>query len=244
MLSAVAHVGLLGLVLAAPEGRRMTRPTAISVDLVALAPGGAPKPRPAPPKPAPAAEAAPKPEPAPPPPPKPKEVVLPEKPRGPRPDPKPEPRRREVFIEPKPAEQEKSLDDLLSEMREDAGEPAAAAESAEPVETAVADTEGPPGGGGGVLVSAEVRDWMLRAKRHVRRAWVVPPGFRNEPLETHVLITLDARGNVIGTPEIERRSGNPWFDDGVVRGIAKASPLPAPPEPGEWAFIFTPEDSL
>lgn len=37
--------------------------------------------------------------------------------------------------------------------------------------------------------------------------------------------------------------GNPWYDENVVRAIQKASPLPAPPEAGEWAFVFVPEDS-
>jgi hypothetical protein len=29
-----------------------------------------------------------------------------------------------------------------------------------------------------------------------------------------------------------------------VRAIQKASPLPAPPEADEWAFVFIPEDSF
>jgi TonB family protein len=84
---------------------------------------------------------------------------------------------------------------------------------------------------------------MRRAKIHVKRAWVVPPGFRNEPLMTHVAVKLDGQGNVVGTPEITRRSGNPWYDEGVVRGIQKASPLPPPPEAGDWDFVFVPEDA-
>ena len=39
-----------------------------------------------------------------------------------------------------------------------------------------------------------------------------------------------------------RRSGNPWYDESVVRAIQKASPLPPPPEAGEWPFVFKPED--
>ena len=71
----------------------------------------------------------------------------------------------------------------------------------------------------------------------------VPAGFRTQQLETHVLVDLDVGGRVLGDPRISRRSGNPWYDDGVVRAIQKASPLPAPPEAGEWAFVFVPEDS-
>ena len=92
-------------------------------------------------------------------------------------------------------------------------------------------------------VSPEVAAWIRRAKAHVRRRWVVWPGFRTQELETHVLVALDATGRVRGDPEITRRSGNPWYDDGVVRAIQKASPLPAPPEADRWPFVFLPEDS-
>jgi hypothetical protein len=30
----------------------------------------------------------------------------------------------------------------------------------------------------------------------------------------------------------------------VVRAVEKASPLPPPPEAGEWDFVFVPEDSF
>ena len=48
---------------------------------------------------------------------------------------------------------------------------------------------------------------------------------------------------MLGKPRIVQRSGNYHYDDGVVRAIRKASPLPAPPEAGEWTFVFVPEDS-
>ena len=72
---------------------------------------------------------------------------------------------------------------------------------------------------------------------------MLTPGFRTQALETHVSVRLDARGNVIGEPQITRRSGNPWYDDSVVRAIRKASPLPPPPEPDRYAIVFKPEDS-
>ena len=96
---------------------------------------------------------------------------------------------------------------------------------------------------GGVPVSAETLAWMRKAKLHVRSAWVMPAGFRAQMLETRISIRLDEQGNVIGEPAIVRRSGNPWYDEGVVRAIQKASPLPAPPSPGKQEFVFVPEDS-
>jgi len=102
----------------------------------------------------------------------------------------------------------------------------------------------PAGGGGtGRPVSPEVADWMRRARIHVRRSWVVPPGFRQLSLATEIDVELDAGGNLLGEPEIVKRSGNPWYDDGVLRSIRKASPLPAPPEARVWRFVFVSDES-
>ena len=151
-------------------------------------------------------------------PPVPRKVVLPEEP---------------VLPEPV-ADPEKEYEDLMAQLREELGEAAP--------ELAPARTEA-PADSGGLAVSPEVAAWIRRAKIHVRSAWVLPPGFRTQPLQTHVAVDLAAGGSVIGEPRVVRRSGNPWYDEGVVRAIQKASPLPAPPEAGEWAFVFVPEDS-
>jgi colicin import membrane protein len=97
-------------------------------------------------------------------------------------------------------------------------------------------------GARGVRASPEVVGWVRDARIHVRRQWVLSPGFRMQALETHVEVELDSQGNVQGEPEITRRSGNPWYDESVVRAIQKADPLPAPPEAGKWPFVFRPED--
>jgi periplasmic protein TonB len=235
--SIAAHLFVVfgGAVMPHPSGR-IDPSQVVSVDLVALP---SPARASAPPKPA-----APKPQevaavkPPPPPPPKPKEVVIPEHPeRDLAKKPKPEPKKTEPAPEP-----EKSLEDLLSEMRQEAGEAEPTAAPPAPEETAAAEPS--PSSGGTVAVSPEVLAWIRKAKAHVRRAWVVPPGFRTESLETHVTVELDASGAVVGEPQITQRSGNPWYDDGVVRGIQKASPLPPPPSAGEWDFVFKPEDAL
>jgi TonB family protein len=92
-------------------------------------------------------------------------------------------------------------------------------------------------------VSPEFFAWERRARIHIRQNWVVPPSFRNQPLRTSILVELDAGGGVVGEPRIVKRSGNPWYDDGVVRSIQKASPLPAPPEAGDWSFVFVADES-
>jgi len=210
------HLGLLSLALLLPAPSGVALPRAIRVDLVA-APSAPPAPKPPRPK-------------ASPPPARRKKIVLPEKPRAALPA--PPKRQREVVLEPEVQEQ-RSLEEVLAEMRDEAGE-------APPVPVVAARE---PAAESGLAVPEEVLQWVRAVKRHVRRAWVVPPGFRGKPLETHVTLELDASGHVIGQPRVVRGSGNPWFDDGVVRGIDKASPLPAPPEPGRWPFVFVPEDA-
>ena len=236
--SALVHLGALGLVMAAPSASRDAPPRVISVELVEPPPSAAPQ------KPAPAPVAKPAP-PKPPPPPKPKQTVLPENPTQPKPKAKPEPKpekppEKEIFEEPD-EKQEKSLEELMAELRGDSAEPAPA--PAEPVETARVPSPGATSGTGDPL-SAEERTWHAQVIRRMKGIWVVPPGFRTQPLETHVMVRLDAAGNILGEPQITRRSGNPWFDDGVIIGLTKANPLPPPPEAGEWPMVFKPEDSL
>jgi colicin import membrane protein len=217
VFSTVGHaLLLLGLVVSTPAKRGVVLPSVITVDLVA-----APAPARAAPRPPRAA-------------PKPKQVVLPEKPTLSEPKPR---RRKEVVLEPKP-KQEKSLEDLLAQFREEGGEPTPAQPAPAATEEVVARAPA-----SGRPVSADVLAWVRRAKIRVKEAWVVPPGFRLQSLQTEVRVALGASGEVLGTPRIVRRSGNLWYDEGVVRGIQKASPLPPPPEPGDWTFIFASDES-
>lgn len=239
--SAAAHAGLLVLAIAMPMPRASFDAThVIAVEMVSLpAPARSAAPPAAPSKPAPESVPAP----PPPPPPKPKQVVLPQNPQREPDKSKPEAKKPEVAPKPeqKP-EPDKNLDELLADFRKQAGETTPAPAPA-PTQTSEAAPTGVPTSGAGVVVSPEVLAWMRKVKAHVRQAWVVPPGFRRQSLETRVVVELDASGAVVGTPRIVERSGNPWFDEGVVRGIEKSSPLPPPPRAGEWDFVFLPEDA-
>jgi outer membrane biosynthesis protein TonB len=245
--SVLLHAGALGLVVVSPTFGEREPPRVIAVELVspnppaaAPAPAAPPKPAPAPPPPP---EAVPAP-PPPPPPPEPKAVVLPEKQTTPKPKEKPKetPKpQKEVFKEP-PKKQEKSLDDLLKEMRgSDTTKPAPNPTPAAPVETAHVQVGEPSEGTG--EVSAEEAAWQARVIRHMKGIWIVPPGFRTQPLMTHVVVALDATGRIVGEPRITKKSGNPWYDEGILRDLKKASPLPPPPNAGDWEIWFKPEDS-
>jgi len=207
--------GLHGLVLLvfvlAPVIPSMSPPAAIPVRLVA--PSAAPRP------------AADRSRPKPPKPPKPVPRVLPTEPAMPKPAAAPKPK-----APPPPVEQE--YEDVLDRLRSELGEPALEEPEVGPVETVAV---GVPGG---ALVSPEVAAWLKSARIHVRRSWVVPPAFEMQTLVAEIRVKLDVAGNVGGTPAVVKRSGNPWYDENVVRSIEKASPLPAPPEAGKWTFVF------
>lgn len=234
------------------------------------APPVAEVPKPEPPKHEPPKPEPPKPEP--PKPPKNETVIPktpqrdPEKPKAkpePKPEPEPKPRTEPKLPPnevakaetPKPpptppkSKPQESYDDVLAGLRAERGE-----DRPDPVErpTRTASAAKPGAGGtaatpaarasGTAAVTPEVASWLRAARLHVRQAWVLPAGLRREPLETQIEVELDAQGNVISEPKVTRRSGNPWYDESVVRAVQKASPLPPPPEPGRWPFVFRPEE--
>ncbi len=218
-ISTLLHLGVALLLLAAPlMPVAMSVPGVISVNLVAAP--STPRAAPVAPRPRPRAK-----------PPAPAPVILPEKPMA---DPEP----RATAQKPPPPEPEAPVEheytDVLADLRAELGEEQPAEPEA-PVQTAALGTagSGPPR-----PVSPEVAAWLRQARIHVRKTWVVPPGFRTQSLQAVIEVELDATGVVVGAPRVVRRSGNPWYDDGVVRSIRKASPLPAPPEAGAWTFVM------
>ena len=226
VVSLLAHASLAFVLVFSPSRDSVMPLGTIAVELVSL---------PAPAKPAPAAKSA-RPAP-PPPPPAPKQVVLPKETAPPKPEPKAE---AKPVARPKPAptaepQAEREYSDVLSELRAEVGdEPEAPAPA--PAQTAsIGSPSGQP-------VSPEFLAWEKRARVHIRQNWVLPSSFRTQPLRTTIVVDLDASGAIQGEPRIEKRSGNPWYDDGVVRSLQKASPLPAPPEAGEWSFVFVAEE--
>lgn len=243
--SLAMHTLLVLLFAWSPSSQVVVPRGVISVDLVGIQAPRAPAPKP----PAATPKAAP-PEPAKPLPPKapvPEKIVLPREATLPKPKPKPAPKAPPVRRELTPEDLEKSAErdytDVMAELRSEMGDDLPPVEE---IEAAPAGAVAPAGvpSGTATPIPPEEAAWIRAAKIHVRQAWALTAGFRTQALETHVMVELDVAGNVIGDPEIVRRSGNPWYDDSVVRALSKASPLPPPPAPGEWAFVFVPEDSF
>ena len=229
-ISFAAHLALVAAFLISPQSRISVPRGVVSVELV-YAPAAA---RPAAPDPV--AKPVPRKPPAPP---KPKKVLLPAEPTTPKIQPKvakPAVVEKPPLVQPEP---DVEYEDVLAQLRAESGEDAPPTEIAKAAPTAI----GLPGSPNGVAISPEVAAWLKRAKIHVREHWKLPPMFRTQALEAHVEVDLDASGGVRGTPRLSRRSGNPWYDEGVIRAIQQSSPLPAPPEAGKWNFVFLPEDS-
>jgi len=230
-ISVAAHVAIVAALVFGPgfRSRPFPAPSVVTVDLVAAAPAPLRRP-PSPPRPAP------------------RKVVLPVRPER-TVTPPPIARRAPP---PQPAEQD--YDELLEKLRAEVGEPppepldrrppppAEPVPSPQPAPLLPLPARAPQAAAAARQAAPEVVAWLRDARIRVRREWVLAAGFRFQDLETHVEVDLDAAGHVQGEPRITRRSGNPWYDESVVRAIRKADPLPAPPEAGKWPFVFRPED--
>lgn len=239
--SALAHVFVFATLAWMPSLPTMSNPTAISVNLVSAPARAVPpppaakpptetatpppvaKPRPKPPKPAPVVL--------------PKEPTLPKPTAKPRPEPKPRPK-PEPVTEPEPAV-EQNYADVMASLRDELGEEPTPEPVAEPPTAAALPAGGPSGG---QVVSPEMRAWMIAARIRIKNNWAVPTSFRMASIAAEVRLEVDASGGLVGDPELLAGSGNPWYDEGVLRSIVKANPLPPPPEPGRWTFRFLSDD--
>ncbi len=230
VLSAVLHTGFGAFLAFAPDPEPVRLPEVISVRMVSLpaAPASArqaaPEPGPTPAKPLPAPAPAPVP---------PKKVILPKRPAPVSKKPKRKPK-------PKPLE----YDDALAALREELGEqvpaPGPVVEDAPEVDVEV--SEAAQGNAGGAEVDPEFAAWRLATRRRLKQVWVVPPDFLDRGLVAGLIVTLSDAGDVLGQPVVTRTSGDPYFDDNTVRALVRASPLPAPPDAGDWPFQFTADE--
>jgi colicin import membrane protein len=239
-ISAAGHVLLLivSLVSPFPRSHSTVMPGVVSVSLVSAVPVSAPKPAA---KPA-AAKPKPKPPEAKPPPPKP-EVKTDKKllPKEAMKQPKPEPPKPKAAPPPEP-EEKLDYSDAIDSLREELGEDTPVDQPDPDLVASVRPTaSGPPGHGPGDPLDPETADWVRRVKLQVTRNWILDPSLKRRIIEAEVSITLDATGNVIEAT-VTQRSGEAGFDAGVLRAIDKSSPLPPPPESGEWVLLFHPQD--
>lgn len=122
--------------------------------------------------------------------------------------------------------------------------PAGAGVSSGPGEGEGAGVLGPGGRGGGVVKGVEFLIYRNRMLQVIRDRWTW--GGKRNNLEVTVRFGILENGEIVGL-KIVRVSGDPSYDDSVIRAVKKASPLPPPPESYRKDFMdveltFRPKD--
>lgn len=92
-------------------------------------------------------------------------------------------------------------------------------------------TAGLSGAAGNARVPPEYLAYFRLLDEKIRSNWTVPAltAGEKENLMVRLRIVIERNGQV-SQVQMEKTSGNPYFDDSVRRAINKASPLPVPPE--------------
>jgi colicin import membrane protein len=72
--------------------------------------------------------------------------------------------------------------------------------------------------------------WTDKIRAKIRGNIILPPSIIGNP-EAIFDVVLLPTGDVLGTPRLRRSSGDPRYDDAVLRAILKSSPLPRPDDP-------------
>ena len=113
-----------------------------------------------------------------------------------------------------------------------------------PAEGEGAAAIGAGGRGGGIVRPAEFLIYYNQMLRLIRAKWTWVG--RRSDLEVTVRFGIQENGEIVGL-KILQRSGDPSYDDSVVRAVRGANPLPAPPENHRKEFtdvelMFRPKD--
>jgi colicin import membrane protein len=82
-------------------------------------------------------------------------------------------------------------------------------------------------------------DYSSRIMDGIQPYWNLPPGIAKKGLEAIVSIKILKDGHII-VLGIEKKSGNALFDRSALQALAKASPLPRPPDEMEIGVKFHP----
>ena len=102
------------------------------------------------------------------------------------------------------------------------------------------------GKGGGVFKGIEFVRYTNEIKQRIRSSWTWVG--RRTDLEVIVSLSIRENGEITGL-RVTNSSGDPSYDDSVIRAIKKANPLPPPPEShrAEFADVdvrFTAKDMM
>lgn len=105
---------------------------------------------------------------------------------------------------------------------------------------------GKGGRGGGVLKGLEFLVYRNRMLNLIKERWAWPRVGKNLELEVTVRFGVLENGDIVGL-KIKEKSGDPSYDDSVLRAMRKAVPLPPPPVDYRSDFLnveltFRPKD--
>lgn len=114
--------------------------------------------------------------------------------------------------------------------------------------TAKGSSTGAPAGGSpnGAAVDSARRQYYQAIFNTIRRNWSLPEFLKAQKLEAHIVLVLRRDGKILDV-HLDRRSGQPLFDQSVENAVRKSDPLPPFPEvysptKEEIGLLFRPED--
>jgi|GEM_PF-1351476 len=97
-----------------------------------------------------------------------------------------------------------------------------------PTKTAAVATPNAPAGEGPQIQLNQADEGVISAIRQkVEENWLIPPGLDTRGLQVTVAVSIAADGNITSI-HITQGSGQPYFDNSLLRAIRKAVPLPIP----------------
>ncbi|OQW50547.1 MAG: hypothetical protein A4S09_01775 [Proteobacteria bacterium SG_bin7] len=138
--------------------------------------------------------------------------------------------KKKILIEKAQLEQKKALESLKDQLKRDQEAIAEAKRSLEkPAPKVYKGNILAPGSDITGVAKIEYDKYFDQLRTSIKNQLVLPRWLQDANLKTYVLIKIDARGYVI-FKSITQSSGNEMFDNLILTAIAKASPLPVPPE--------------
>ncbi len=72
-------------------------------------------------------------------------------------------------------------------------------------------------------------NYISIVEHHIHQNWALPEWLAKKNLKAQIRVRFDENGNIL-SKDIYKTSGNPSFDDVVMKTIEKSAPVPAPPQ--------------
>lgn len=88
-------------------------------------------------------------------------------------------------------------------------------------------TEQPAGEGPQLQMNMADNGAVDALRAHIEKNWLIPPGLDTRGLSVSVQVSVDPQGNITAL-QISRSSGQPFFDNSLLRAVRKSVPLPIP----------------